>query len=49
MCKGEAGVPLCRAVAGFAPAPGLPRRTARRESGSTLSERERKRLAKSAY
>ncbi|MFJ4188811.1 ABC transporter permease [Kitasatospora sp. NPDC089509] len=43
------GVLLCWAVAGFLLAPGLLRRMARRESGSSLSERERKRLAKTAY
>ncbi|MGW1889496.1 ABC transporter permease [Streptomyces sp. NPDC002004] len=37
------------AVAGFLLAPGLLRRMARRESGSRLSERERKRMAKAAY
>lgn len=43
------GVLLCWAVAGFLLAPGLLRRMARKESGSVLSERERKRLAKTAY
>lgn len=42
-------VPAAWAVLGFVLAPRLLRRMARRESGSRLSEREQKRLAKTVY
>ncbi|CAL9327087.1 ABC transporter permease [Streptomyces sp. SudanB182_2057] len=44
-----AGVLVLWAVAGIALAPRLLQRMARRESGSRLSERERRRMAKTAY